>query len=132
MSPKIAHIALWTTRPDLLRDFYVRYFGGVSSEKYVNPKKGFESYFVRFEGSGCRLEIMRKKEIAAAAPLPHTGFCHIAFALPSRDGVTGLTERLRADGFRIVGEPRTTGDGYFESVVADPDGNSVEIVYEKI
>jgi lactoylglutathione lyase len=27
----------------------------------------------------------------------------------------------------VVGEPRTTGDGYYESVVLDPDGNRVEL-----
>jgi hypothetical protein len=34
---------------------------------------------------------------------------------------------LRQDGIRIVFEPRVTGDGYYESVVEDPDGNEVEI-----
>jgi len=31
------------------------------------------------------------------------------------------------DGYRVVDEPRRTGDGYYESVVLDPDGNRVEI-----
>ncbi len=35
---------------------------------------------------------------------------------------------LRTEGHPIVGEPRTSGDGYFENVVEDPDGNRVEIV----
>jgi lactoylglutathione lyase len=34
---------------------------------------------------------------------------------------------LRADGYRVLDGPRTTGDGYYESVVLDPDGNRVEI-----
>lgn len=45
---QIAHIAVWTTRLEELRNFYVTYFGGESSDKYVNPGKGVESYFVRF------------------------------------------------------------------------------------
>ena len=45
----------------------------------------------------------------------------------SKEKVDQLTEQLRTDGFEIIGEPRTTGDGYYESVVADPDGNLVEI-----
>ena len=53
----LTHIALWTTQLETLRDFYVRYFNGMSNEKYVNPKKGFASYFVYFE-SGPALEIM--------------------------------------------------------------------------
>ncbi len=43
---QLTHIALWTNHLERLRDFYVKYFNGKSNEKYVNPKKGFASYFV--------------------------------------------------------------------------------------
>lgn len=46
---QLTHIALWTNHLERLRDFYVKYFNGKSNEKYVNPKKGFASYFVSFE-----------------------------------------------------------------------------------
>ena len=45
----------------------------------------------------------------------------------SKEAVISLTETLRKDGYIIQGEPRTTGDGYFESVILDSDGNKVEI-----
>lgn len=124
---KIAHIALWTARLEELRDFYVDCFGGVSGEKYCNPAKGFESYMVRF-GDGCSLELMRRRDVTEAAGGVRLGFCHMAFDAGSREEVLALTERLRTAGVTIAGEPRTTGDGYFESVVADPDGNLIEIV----
>ena len=57
---QLTHIALWTNHLERLRDFYVKYFNGKSNEKYVNPKKGFASYFVSFE-SGPALEIMNGK-----------------------------------------------------------------------
>jgi lactoylglutathione lyase len=41
--------------------------------------------------------------------------------------VNALTERLRKDNYTIYSEPRVTGDGYYESVVLDPEGNYVEI-----
>lgn len=126
---QIGHIALWTQRLEELRDFYVRYFGGQSTDLYVNPTKGFESYFVSF-GDGCRLELMRRTDIRDRAQEPALGLCHFAFGLGSREQVLALTERLRADGHRIAGEPRTTGDGYFESVVTDPEGNFIELVYK--
>jgi lactoylglutathione lyase len=28
---------------------------------------------------------------------------------------------------RVLDEPRCTGDGYYESVVLDPDGNRIEL-----
>ncbi len=46
---KLHHIAIWTFRLEELKEFYVRFLGGKSNEKYVNPKKGFESYFISFD-----------------------------------------------------------------------------------
>jgi lactoylglutathione lyase len=56
-----------------------------------------------------------------------TGLAHFAVSVGSKQEVIALTNRIREDGHKILSEPRTTGDGYFESVVCDPDGNSVEI-----
>lgn len=127
----IAHIALWTCRLDELRDFYVRYFGGECGEKYVNPAKGFESYMIRF-GDGCALELMRRTDITAPRMERQLGLCHLAFGYAGRKEVLEQTELLRNAGFRVTGEPRITGDGYFESVVADPDGNPIELTCQAI
>lgn len=124
---KLTHVALWTTRLEELRAFYETYFGGTSGEKYVNPAKGFESYFIRFD-DGTALEIMHSTAVRERTEKTMTGWCHVAFDAGSRDEVDTLTERLRKDGYCVVSEPRTTGDGYYESTVADPDGNRVEIV----
>lgn len=56
------------------------------------------------------------------------GFAHIAISVGSKEKVDNLTERLREDGYTIEGNPRTSGDGYYESVILDPEGNYVEIV----
>ncbi|MDX1286020.1 MAG: VOC family protein [Draconibacterium sp.] len=53
---------------------------------------------------------------------------HFAINVESKTKVNQLTEILRKDGYEVVGEPRTTGDGCYESIVLDPDGNRVEIV----
>ncbi|MDE7278844.1 MAG: VOC family protein, partial [Oscillospiraceae bacterium] len=58
---------------------------------------------------------------------PLGGLHHIAFSAGSREAVDSLTERLRQDGYPIVGEPRVTGDGYYESVISDFEGNLIEI-----
>lgn len=126
---KLHHIAIWTFRLEELRVFYLRYFGGKSNEKYINPTKGFESYFITFEG-GISLELMSRTDVQNVEPEENRrGLTHLAFSLPSKEEVLRLTELLRADGYRIAGEPRTSGDGYFESVVLDPDGNRIECVY---
>lgn len=38
-----------------------------------------------------------------------------------------LTNELREAGYQVIGEPRTTGDGYYESVILDPEGNRIEL-----
>ena len=55
------------------------------------------------------------------------GLAHFSISVGGKDKVNELTERFRADNYTIVSEPRTTGDGYYESVVSDPEGNYVEI-----
>lgn len=122
----ITHIALWTSRPETVRDFYIRYFGGRSGPKYVNPTKGFASYFVCFD-SEVTLEICSREDIRDRSVQPGLGYCHVAFDCGDREGVRRLTERLRNDGHRIVSEPRMTGDGFYESVTEDPEGNQVEL-----
>jgi lactoylglutathione lyase len=56
------------------------------------------------------------------------GITHFAFALGSEQKVDELTELMRKEGIQIVGEPRRTGDGYYESVVLDPENNRIELV----
>jgi lactoylglutathione lyase len=126
---KIDHIAIWAHDLEKLKDFYVRYFGMTCGERYVNPKRQYSSYFLSFEGAETRIEIMQRPDIVESVQKQSStfGITHLSIALDSKDEVDCLTERLRSDGFNIVGEPRTTGDGYYESVVEDCEGNWVEI-----
>lgn len=127
---KIEHIAVWVKDLEKTRSFYQKYFGAVSNEKYINPVKNFESYFLSFE-NGCRLEIMTRpdlKESDNSYESQQFGIIHFAFSAGSKEKVNELTETLRNDGYTIAGEPRTTGDGYYESVILDPENNIIEIV----
>lgn len=125
---KIEHVALWTHAIEPMREFYERYFDAQSGARYASATTpGFLSYFLAFPRGGSRLELMALPELAAAPVHPAQGYVHIAIAVGSRTDVDRLTERMRADGVRVLSEPRQTGDGYYESVVADPDGNQVEL-----
>jgi lactoylglutathione lyase len=126
---RIEHVAIWTEDLERLADFYGKYFGATLGNKYVNPAKGFESRFLSFEG-GARIEVMKSSTLS---PVKHErgaqrmGLAHLAVSVGSAQSVDALTSRLKQDGFEIVDGPRRTGDGYYESVVLDPDGNRVEI-----
>ena len=126
---KIEHLAIWSENIETLKEFYVRYFGANANGKYTNPSKGFESYFLSFD-SGARLEIMQMANIPANKNDPmkqYTGLIHFAMSVDSKQRVDELTDTLKADGYRVVDGPRVTGDGYYESVVLDPEGNRVEL-----
>lgn len=125
----IEHIALWATDLEKLKTFYETYFGASANTKYVNPQKQFSSYFLRFD-SGTRLEIMHNPTILDRKndwQLQFTGYAHLAFSVGSKDKVDALTQQLAAAGYDVLDGPRTTGDGYYESVVLDPENNRVEI-----
>lgn len=125
----IEHIAIWTQDLERLKSFYEIYFAAQAGPKYTNPAKQFESYFLRF-ASGARLELMYRPDIPATQDDPmtqFTGYIHLAMSVGSEAAVDALTERLRADGYPVLDGPRRTGDGYYESVILDPDGNRIEV-----
>lgn len=126
---KIEHIAIWSKDIERLKSFYKKYFNATAGDKYANPKKSFSSYFLSFR-SGARLELMKMPSIPASrnsTETQFTGYIHIAISVGSQEKVDQLTEQIRTDGYKIVSNPRFTGDGYYESVVLDPDGNRIEI-----
>ena len=89
---QLTHIAIWTNELERSRDFYIKYFNGKSNEKYVNPKKGFASYFVTFEG-GASLEIMQRTDITKETADVFFGLAHFAFSTRlAYDLVTVRTE----------------------------------------
>lgn len=126
---KIEHVAVWVRDLELMKDFYLNYFDADANALYTNPKKQFQSYFLSFK-SGARLELMTRPDILShmieSGQEPY-GYAHLAFALGSKEKVDALTETLRSKGYQVLGEPRTTGDGYYESVISDPEGNRIEL-----
>jgi lactoylglutathione lyase len=127
--PFIEHIAIWVKDLEKMKQFYTGYFSAVAGAKYYNPVKQFSSYFLSFAG-GCRLEIMHMPSVDEnknSIEPQSTGLIHFAISVGSEERVHSLTEELRGNGYTIAGGPRRTGDGYYESVVLDPENNRIEI-----
>lgn len=126
---RIEHVAIWTRRLEQLKEFYETYFQAAASAKYVNHRTGFESYFLSFS-SGARIELMQSPGLADSSGDSRarpTGYAHLALSVGSREEVDRLTAQLDDAGHQVASGPRTTGDGYYESLVLDPDGNRIEI-----
>ncbi len=124
---KIEHIALYVKDLEATKNYYEKYFMAKSNDMYHNKNKGFKSYFLSFE-CGARLELMNLAELEEkSSNNKRTGFIHLAFSVGSKEKVDELTEEIRNAGYEVTSDPRTTGDGYYESCVVDPEGNLVEI-----
>ena len=124
---RIEHIAMYVNDIENAREFFVKYFNATSNEGYHNKTTDFRSYFLSFD-DGARLEIMNKPQMEDAEKTwIRTGYIHIAFSLGSKKAVDELTEKMRKDGYKVISEPRTTGDGYYESCIVGIEGNQIEI-----
>lgn len=123
---RVEHVALWVKDLEAMKLFYGKYFGAKAGPLYHNQLKGFRSYFLTFEG-GTRLEIMNQTDVTAESSQNSLGWAHLAFSVGSKATVDFLTKRLIQDGYVCQGMPRLTGDGYYESVVEDPEKNVIEI-----
>ena len=126
MSLSLDHAALWVKDLEKMRAFYVDVLGGAAGPRYRNGATGFESYFITFGGS--RIELMHRSGLDAAPAREAHGYAHVALSAGSRSEVDSRAEALRQAGVEVVSPPRQTGDGYYEAVILDPEGNRIEIV----
>lgn len=123
----IDHAAMHVLDLERARQFFETYFGATANDQYHNPRTGLRTYFLSFEGSA-RLEIMSRPGVEVARQDGLLGWGHVALNVAGRERVDALAARLAHDGYRVTNGPRTTGDGYYEAVVLDAEGNEIEIV----
>lgn len=128
---RIEHVAIWTNDLEALKTFYCEVMGGKSGPMYHNSGTGFMSYFVSI-GDGARIELMTKPRLSDSPDGAAVGYAHLAFALDDEDAVDNMLKVLEMKGVKVVGAPRMTGDGYYECIVTDPDGNRIELVADTI
>ncbi|MCM5555823.1 VOC family protein [Pleomorphomonas sp. NRK KF1] len=123
---RLAHVALWTLDLDAAAAFWVRYFDAEVGEVYESRNRpGFRSRFARLPDGGA-VELMAGPWVEPTAEVERTGWDHIAVSLGSAATVDALAARCKADRCLVSG-PRWTGDGFYEAVIAAPDGIRVEI-----
>lgn len=116
---RIHHMAAWVSDLQRARIFYERWFLARCGPLYSSASRKFESYFMAFS-QGAGLELMASPNEAARP-------AHVALSVGSIEAVDDLFESMRLEGVPTVGRPRRTGDGCYEAVVMDSEGNLVEI-----
>ena len=123
----LAHVALWTTDLDAAAAFWQRTFNAAVGPSYQSARRpGFVSRFVTLPDGGAHIELMTAPWLAGASPADRIGWDHIAISLGSAAEVDALAQRCAAAG-ALVSPPRRTGDGFYEAVIAMPDGTRIEI-----
>jgi lactoylglutathione lyase len=124
---QIEHIAIYFSDLEKAKDFFVKYFGATANNKYHNQTTGFKSYFLTFDGSS-RLEIMTRPGLSDREKNQlECGYAHIAISVGAKETADAMTRILSNDGYKVVSNPRTTGDGCYESCIEGPEGNLIEI-----
>ena len=125
---KIDHIAVYCLDLEAMRDFFVKYFHATSNNLYHNKRTGLRSYFLTFPDGDVRLEIMSRPEVTSVdESLMRHGFVHLSVSVGTKEQVDRMTSELREAGYEVLSGPRTTGDGYYESVIQAPENIQVEI-----
>ena len=125
---KIDHVAIYVNDLEAEKNFFVKYFNAQAGSKYTNFRNDFSNYFLSFS-DGSRLELMsRSSSVDSDKARYRTGYHHIAICVGDRKDVDDMMKKFDADGVIVVSGARTTGDGYYEAVVVDPEGNEVEII----
>lgn len=125
----IHHIAVWVSDLESMKLFYMKYFNAIANDIYHNPLTDFSSYFLSF-GDGTKLELMHMPNVNKTKNSKEKqllGYVHIALSVGSKETVDILTNQLVKDGYKLCSAPRTTGDGYYESCIFDPEFNRIEI-----
>jgi lactoylglutathione lyase len=125
---RIDHLCLNVRDIEKEKVFYCTVFGFKANAKYHNNKTGWENYFLSAPDGSTRLELLSHAEM----PLQKvnrqaTCIVHFSLALGSRERVDEATKAIAKMGLEILGQPRITGDGYYESSFLDPEGNMVEL-----
>ena len=125
---RINHVALYCLDLEGMKEFFIRYFKGVSNEMYHNPKTGLKTYILSFEDSDAKLELMTRPEVKDEEEnIYRQGFIHLSFSVGTKEEVDSLTKVLQDDGYEVLSDPRTTGDGYYESCIVGPENILIEI-----
>jgi catechol 2,3-dioxygenase-like lactoylglutathione lyase family enzyme len=113
----LRHLALRVRDPQASKRFYGELFG----MRVVWEPDADNVYL----SSGVDNLALHRQAVEGPGALDHLGFI-----VDSREEVDRLAERFRAGGVTITAEPRDHRDGSRSFYCADPDGLSIQVLFE--
>ena len=70
------------------------------------------------------------EEFEKFAASPHHPLDHLGFLMDSPDSVNAMFQEVSAQGVTIVHPPKEHRDGSFSFYLADPDSNTIQVLFE--
>ena len=70
------------------------------------------------------------EEFEKFAASPHHPLDHLGFLMDSPDSVNAMFQEVSAQGVTIVHPPKKHRDGSFSFYLADPDHNTIQVLFE--
>ena len=124
---RIHHIAIYVHQLDEVARFFETYFDIHRIDSYHNQNTGFLSRFLHLN-EGAAIELMNRPDVSDTTDTAtHFGLHHLSLSVGSKKMVDTLTDKLAKDGYSVLSQPRTTGDGYYESCIQGPENIIIEI-----
>jgi catechol 2,3-dioxygenase-like lactoylglutathione lyase family enzyme len=119
------HLALRVTDLARTRAFYQTLFG-------MRPvwEPDADNLYLSSGTDNLALHQIPDAERAAYQARPAQFLDHLGFIVDSPDTVDRLCKQAEASGVTIVHRPRRHRDGSYSCYLADPDGNTVQVLYE--
>ncbi|MDH3770712.1 MAG: VOC family protein [Nitrospirota bacterium] len=121
----LRHLALRVRDVLTSQAFYERHF-----DMKVVWKPDPDNVYLSTGVDNLALHQVPKEEFEKFATSPHHPLDHLGFLMDSREKVEALFAEVSAEGVTIVHPPKLHRDASFSFYLADPDSNTIQVLFE--
>ncbi len=121
----LRHLALRVRDVKVSQAFYERHF-----DMKVVWQPDPDNVYLSTGEDNLALHQVPAEEFEKFAPSPNHPLDHLGFLMESADRVRALFEEVMAQGGTIVHPPKQHRDGSFSFYMADPDQNTIQVLFE--
>ncbi|MEX0828979.1 MAG: VOC family protein [Nitrospirales bacterium] len=121
----LRHLALRVRDVQVSQAFYERFFD-MKEVWHPDPDNVYLSTGV----DNLALHQVPAEDLEKFASPPHHPLDHFGFLMDSPDSVNALFQEVIAQGATIVHPPKQHRDGSFSFYLADPDHNTIQVLFE--
>ena len=121
----LRHLALRVRDVKVSQAFYERHF-----DMKVVWQPDPDNVYLSSGEDNLALHQIPTEEFEKFASSPNHPLDHLGFVMESADRVNALFEEVNAQGVTIVHLPKQHRDGSFSFYMADPDQNTIQVLFE--